>query len=1299
MKSAARFSLMVTLLAVLFGLVVTLPTQVAAQDVASLTGVVTDTSGAVVADVDVQLVDTKTNTTYDTKTNAVGAYTFPKILPGPGYQLNFSKDGFASQTISNIYVGVDATHTQNAQLKIGSTKEVVEVNGSGSHVSLDTTDTAVSSTLDMSMVHELPLAIRDNPLDLLNYSPGVTVATGGDDDTLGSRGGAVTGARSDQSNYTLDGLDTNDFGTGQAGAMTANAPVDSVQEMRTETANPLSAEGRGSGAQVQMVTKSGTNKWHGSAYEYNRTAATTANDFFNNRQTPVIPRPVLTRNQFGASLGGPVKKDKLFFFFNYEARRDARADPVDYTVPLDSFRAGNVAYINNGNDSSGNPCTFHSRVNNHPECISTWPATDTSLDPAGIGPDQALLTFINGRYPHANDLTSGDGVNTGGFRWNAPAHRSSNDYVSRIDYNLSSKMKLFGRVSIYRNLQGDDVNFSSAELFPGDPISNEIIDHSWAFVIGHTWTISNTKVNQFNYGETRSILNFPALFNPTGTTQYGNLMNSATNSGQITSPFTGGASQKRTVPIPVFRDDFNYIRGTHNFQVGGTFKPIKDSSTLVNDFNTVTIGLGNPVLSLEGQTPSQNPPNLLIPSGTADRTWSEAYAFALGRIANVNSTFNNSHNLQPVAQGTGHIRNYRYYETELYLQDTWRMKPDLTMTYGLRWEYYSVPYEVNGFQTAPNIDFASMYNIRAAAGLAGVSGDNAAPTVLYNFAGKGNHTPGYYHPDWHDFAPRLSFAYNPSVTEGFLGRLIGDRKTVIRAGAGIVHDHTILSAINFFNDQTSFVFGQTVPTVFTGGLATDPRFTAVGALPPLNAPQASAVPFTPYLNPPGSMTKFNGLIGNVNELAIDPNYRTPYSETFTFGIQRELPGNFLLEAAYFGRFGHRLLSRSDAGQVVDFKDPVSGQMLVDQFTKLSLASRNGQPIADSPFFDNLMTPTIAANYGGFGLPDCPSIGNFFFGVPTDCANLVNDLFSPLPFRGDMADTIEAIYAGVGLGPMIPANVGLDPQFSSQLYFGNKSYSNYNALLASLHKKLSHGLQFDVNYTYSHSIDNSSTIANNATGTGATGGYGGFLCDAIQLTSCRGNSDFDLTHLISADGVYDLPVGRGRWLGRNASGWLNRVIGGWQVAFLNQWHTGFAFTTVTEAFPVSFNANSPAVFIGQRSDIKVRVHNDPTTGQIQLFANPTAALNAFTGPIGLQGPTRNNLRGPRFSNTDLSLNKHIQISENYGLEFRAEAYNAFNQVNFALPIGSVADINNQSTFGVINADAGPRVMQFSLRFDF
>jgi hypothetical protein len=1281
---------------VLVSILVSTPAFLHGQEVASLTGVVTDKSGAVVPDVTVQLTDTRTNTGYEAKTNSVGAYTFPKVLPGPGYKIVFTKEGFETYTISNVYLGVDATHTQNAELEIGQTTVTIDVNGSGSQVSLDTTDTTVSTTLNMNMVHELPLAVRDNPLGLLVYAPGVTADSSGDDNTLGSRDGAVTGARADQSNYTLDGLDTNDFGTGEAFAMSANAPIDSVQEMRTETANPLSAEGRGSGAQVQLTTKSGTNKWHGSAYEYNRTAATTANDFFDLRNN--IAKPALTRNQFGASLGGPIKKDKLFFFFNFEGRRDAREDVVNDVVPLDSFRAGNINYINN---SAG--CTFHSRINTTPSCISTVSASDTQFDPAGIGPDQALLSFINGRYPHANDLTGGDGVNTGAFRWNAAAHLTGNDYVTRVDYNLSSKMKLFARVSIYRLTQGDDVNFAAPELFPGDPVTHQIVDHSWAGVIGHTWTINNNMVNQFNFGETRNVLKFPTLFNPTGTTQYSNLMNSSTNSGQITRPFSDGSSQSRVVPIPVFRDDFTYVHGTHNIQVGGTFKPIKDSSKLVNDFNAVSLGLGGSLTSLNpsddpADGPNEVPNDILgrVPgdtsgiSGTALRTWSQAYAFSLGRIGNVDSTYNNAHNLDPLPQGSGHGRTWRYYETELYAQDTWRARSDLTFTYGLRWSYYTVPYEINGFETAPNIDFATMYNARAAAASAGISGDGVVPTVLYNFAGKANHARGLYNPDYRDFAPRFSFAYNPSVTGGFLGRIFGDRKTVIRGGAGIVHDHTILSAINFFNDQTSFVFGQDVGTPSLNGLATDPRFTGLADLPPLNPPTPAAVPATPYLAP-GTTNQFTGLVSNANELAVDPHYRTPYSETFTFGFQRELPGNLMLESSYFLRMGHRLLSRADAGQVVDFVDPGSKEHLVDQFSKLSLAVRNGNAPAPTQFWENILNPTLTANYGG----TCEDFGY------ANCTELAADpgLFGGLVALGDMADTFEALYGGIGGGPMIPANVGLDPQFSSQLYFGNKSYSSYNGLLTSLHKKMSHGLQFDVNYTFSHSIDNSSTIANNATGTNATGGYGGFLCDSIQLGSCRGNSDFDVTHLISGDALYSLPFGKGRAIAGGAHGVLNQIIGGWEVSALSSFHTGFAFTTVSEAFPVSFNANSPAVFIGNRSDLKVNVHDDPATGQIQLFANPTNAIGAFTGPIGLQGPTRNNLRGPHYVNANLSLNKHFPISESMGLEFRAEAYNAFNHVNFSLPVGSVADIANPSTFGVITSDYTPRVMQFSLRFDF
>src|SRR5580692_6636541 len=190
------------------------PLFLAGQDVASLTGIVTDKTGAVVADTSVSLVDTKTNSTYQTKTNSVGAYTFPKVLPGPGYSVTFSKDGFSSLTVSDIYLAVGVAHTQNAQMQVGKRSETVEVNGEGSSVTLNTTDTSVGNNFDMQLVHELPVLVRDNPTALLIYEPGVVVSAGTDDPN-GNRVGSVTGARADQSSYSVDGLDVNDYVIGQ----------------------------------------------------------------------------------------------------------------------------------------------------------------------------------------------------------------------------------------------------------------------------------------------------------------------------------------------------------------------------------------------------------------------------------------------------------------------------------------------------------------------------------------------------------------------------------------------------------------------------------------------------------------------------------------------------------------------------------------------------------------------------------------------------------------------------------------------------------------------------------------------------------------------------------------------------------------------------------------------------------------------------------------------------------------------------------------------------------------------------
>jgi hypothetical protein len=1260
-----------------------------AQDVASLTGVLADTSGAVIADATVKLVDTKTNTAYQTRTNAIGVYSFAKLPPGPDYRITYSKDGFETVAISGVYLSVGITHTQNATMSVGKTTETVEVQGAGSAVTLNTTDASVGNNFDMNMVHELPIQVRDGVLNLLRFQPGVVSALGADEDPNSTRDGAMTGARTDQTNITVDGLDVNDFNTGQSLYSTVNAPADSVQEFRSEVANPLSDEGRGSGSQVSLVTKSGTNKFHGSAYEYNRNTDFEANDFFNNFAG--VPRAPLIRNQFGGSIGGPILKDKLFFFFNYQARRDVKQAPVLATVPTDSFAAGNIAYINSGGG------------------VSVLPAAGAgesvqNFDPLGIGADPALTTFIQGRYPHPNSTAVGDGLNTSGFQFNAPANQSLNDYVARVDYNLGSKMKIFARGSLQR--ETDDRVPSIA--FPGDPLTFVDNNHSWAAVVGHTWTISNTKVNQFIVGETKQEFNFPFLFNPTGTTQFNTFDATGTGGAFLSSPYFTPASQDRAVAVPVFRDDFTYVRGAHTFQAGGNFKPVRSFTYLLSDLNGATLGLGGGITGLAGSS-TQLQPSDLATDPVSQNLYDSAFTFILGRFGGISSNFNNNAQLQPIPQGTGHKRNYRYNETEVYLQDGWRARTDLTLSYGVRYQFYSVPYEVNGLEAIPNLDFAQVMNPRLNNGAAGLSGAFQNPIITYSLGGKANHAPALYHPDWHDFQPHFALAFNPARPAGFFGRLLGDRKTVIRMGASIVDDHTAVGALNFLQDQNTWVLQNSTSTTFglsqdpSANLAADPRFTSITSLPPGSVvpPPAITTPFSPaFVDQPalGGPVPF-GLASfpPLSNYTIDPNLKTPYSETFTLGFQRELPGNFQLDAAYFGRFAHRLLAQADALQTVNFIDPASKTDLASQFALLSLAARNNQPIPSLPFFENQMNPVLTRTIGS----TCEGIGF------SSCADLVNTFTAPLPARGDLSDTIEVLNIINGsIGGLINPGVGLNPQFGSSLYVTNKSYSNYNGLLATLHKKMSRGLQFDVNYTWSHSIDDISDIANQSFG---SNGAGGILCDSINLGVCRGNSDFDVQHGINGDLLYMLPVGRGRAFGSTLPRWADEVIGGWQISGLMNWRTGLAFQSVANAFPLSFANNVPAIFNGDTSALKTNVHAEinSATGapSIQLFSNQTAALGAFSGPLGLQAGSRNNLRGPHFSNFDIGLAKHFRVTESVTLEFRADAFNVFNHTNFELPGagefagGGTADITSPSTFGVITGDAGPRTLQVSLRLDF
>ena len=661
---------------------------------------------------------------------------------------------------------------------------------------------------------------------------------------------------------------------------------------------------------------------------------------------------------------------------------------------------------------------------------------------------------------------------------------------------------------------------------------------------------------------------------------------------------------------------------------------------------------------------------------------------------------NNDRNLQPLPAGSNFQLNSRYYETEVYLQDSWRARSDLTLNYGLRYQYYSVPYETGGLEALANQGFAQYFYPRLQAGLQGSPGP--FPFLQFALAGKANHALGYYHPDWKDFSPRFGVAYNPSFTDGFLGKVLGDRKTVIRAGGGIVYDHTITSALAFFQQQLSGIF-QNQNTTGCNDLGGDPRFVSLTTLPAsvascqISAPTPPTSPYTPEVI--AGLPVGEALGGYT--YSTDPILKTPYSETFSLGVQRELPGHFQLDATYFARFGRRLLAQADAGQVVDFKDPASGQTLNQAFSALETQVRSGATITAQPFFENQTMGGPAACQAD-GAANCTLLlvnGNAALGGPQSgnaaflqTGNLASIVFSEAAY-GQLGE-FGLPYVG-----FIPG-VGMNPQFGLNIYQTNKGASDYNGLLVSLHKKLSSGLQFDVNYTYSHSLDNTSVNANNFSGENANFA-GGLLCDANNPRLCRGNSEFDITHIISADWIYDLPFGRGRYFGSTMPKWLNLVVGGWQVAGLDSWHTGFAFGAVAQAETISDNNDVPPIFNGDRSALKTHIHN--VAGAIQLFADQATAMAAFSAPTGLQAGSRDILRGPHYSNVNMSLNKVFPILDRLELQFYAQAFNLFNHTNFDLPGGpgtiGTADITNPGQFGVITTTADPRQMQFGLELKF
>jgi hypothetical protein len=999
-----------------------------------------------------------------------------------------------------------------------------------------------------------------------------------------------------------------------------HAPVDSVEEFHGTVAGNQSASGPSSGGQFQLVTKSGTNKFHGNLNEYHRDPSLVANSWFNNDATPIVPRNHLIQNQFGGALGGPVLRDRLFFFFDFNDGRIISQASELRTVPLPSLRNGNIGYCTNAST----------------DCSTTnylTPAQVQALDPAGIGNSSTWLAGINGRFPQSNSSAAGDGINTGGYVFNAPDSDFLTNYVTRMDYNLNSNMKVFGRFTISRENAVETPN-----QFGGDPETSPFLDKTYAFVVGHTWVIGSNKTNQVFLGETVEKYYFPNDYNPDGSTffTFGDGAD-GDGPGVLSSLYQSPGSSARRVPIPMVGDDFSWTKGAHTYQFGGTFKDILAHDTTVADYNTTEVGLGGEIFGLCGPTPGDcgktngvNNPSLRPADidPTNNPVFDQQFPFMLARIGNVQSDYNYNSQGSVLKQLTGDQRFYRYYQTQLYLQDTWKVTPALTLTYGLTYQLFSVPYETRGLESVEPYTFDQYMQARESQSDLSQTGPTAVPLISYYLGGKGNgsNAPPLYQPEYRNFSPHLGFSWNP----GF------DKKSVFNGSGGIVYDRTVVNAIQLLQDHYSYLFQQTASTSngITGdpydSLKNDPRLDKSNGISTVTLipPSTPKPPYQPFTNNGVPFGLQNGLAFNET---IDPSLKTPYTFIFNAGWQRSIPGDMVFKANYVGRLGRRLLSQADANQVLEFPDPVSGELYSAAFASLTKQKRSGiatTNIKPEPWFENVLDPNLGTSYG--------------------FANNTQFLYAAiggLVRNGDFGDFTQALSDLVNNNTgafATPANVGMGSQFSENSFHSNKGFSAYNGLLVTLQKNASHGIQFDFNYTFSHSIDNISFFANSQGDTGIGGG--GLICDDIRPRECRASSDFDVRQIVSADASYELPIGTGKMLASGASFWENEIIGGWALSGIVDRHTGFPWQTTSNAFVASYSNDAPGILTGNASLAKTKLTKLPTGGGVSDFANASVAAAQYTGPIGFTIGPRNGLRGPGFFNLDLGLAKTFPTNQ-------------------------------------------------------
>jgi hypothetical protein len=1216
-------------------------------------GRVADSTGAVLAGVKVTATNEATGVSRETVTNESGDYGFPQIPVGT-YTLSFDLTGFKTNVRKGVLVELNQIVTLNSSMQIGGTQETVEVTSEAPIV--DTTSTQLGAVMDSQQVSKLPLNSRDT-YQLLQLQPGVQ-GVGGSDLFYGSNtAGAVSvnGGRGRSNNFSVNGGDGNDlFVNGPA----IQPSPDSIEEFRV-LSNTFDAEyGRNSGAVINVVTKSGTNGWHGSFYEFFRNKVLDAKGFLD----PYTPDN--KQNQFGGTFGGPIRKDRTFFFASYEGRRIVQGITGDPTnVPTAAERAGD--FTAGGLSSFGGTLTDDAVaqvLQQRPGCLSAILAVPGAVTPApgtawagpgGVFPNSQIPTacfdpvatnLMNRFVPCPNaDPTCSNLANVNGRFQSIPNdYQHGNQFTVKVDHRINEKQNL--SVYYYFNDLYDAPPFTkfqaaNANLLPGFGDINKT--RSQQVNISHTWTINSTLVNEarityFREGQgtflhpqhTNNVIDscngsaVPYCF--TGTTDTPGVFTSNPKLGitpglgpnhegvpfiAISGGFTIGNDYEGELPqignTFQFSDNITKVKGNHTMKFGADFRIQRFLQTLYfapqGDYS-IFGGGANDLLNTQDLFPN--------------------YLMGLSDSYLAGST--NSED----------VRGNAIY---LFAQDSWKVKPNLTLNYGLRWEYNQPFYDAGGrYQTFRPGQTSTVYPCTntpvgdCPVGLV-VPGDPGVPKGL---------TKSYYN----SWAPRIGLAWDP----------FKDGKTTIRGGFGVFYNPIEQLVLEQFQAEPPFGGSSTI----TGDFFMTPFAQQNCAVPcHVGGPGVLPNPFGTILNPPhGTAIDWSVFRPIVLFGELQPKLRSQYTEQYNLSIQREVLKNTVLSVGYVGSQGHRLLATHDIS-------PGMPQTCLDIAAISGLSC--GPFAADSQIIIPAGTQ-IAPQ--GLHLPYGPTP---FIAGGTVLANQIN-LVGLRPYSSPQCDPTT----GIGC----PAD-GI-PVFGSIYAQDTIANSAYNSLQASLERRLSNGLQFEVAYTFSKSLDGASSFEN-ALKPICNGVLNNFRCN-------RSLSLFDARQRLVISYLWELPVPK-------YDGAKGKLLNGWAVSGITSFQSGFPIVMRSlndqelENDVNGFEAPGRPILTGP-------VHfSKPKSGYYFCKAGVGDPTCPFTNaPLGSLGGARTLCCGPGINNFDVSLQKMTALGEIMHVEFRAEFFNIFNHAQFLNPDGNISD---GVDFGFIKHTRDPRQIQFALKFSF